>query len=40
MKGLRIMDLEHKLTDALQNGDDPLIHEIENLILRKEKKKK
>ena len=39
MKGLRIIDLERKLTEAIQNDDDSLTQELEDTILRKEKKK-
>ena len=39
MKGLRIADLERKLTDALQKGDDSLACELEDAILHKEKRK-
>jgi len=40
MKGLRTIDLERKLTEAIVKGDDPMILELEKIILRKEKKKK
>ena len=39
MKGMRIADLEDRLTEALQKGDDSLAREFEDAILRKEKKK-
>ena len=40
MKGLRTIVLERRLTEAIGKGDDPMILELEETILRKEKKKK
>ena len=39
MKGMRIDDLERKLTEALLEGDDSRACELEDAILRKEKRK-
>ena len=39
MKGLRAIDLERKLTDAIAKGKDSMIIELESSILQKEKKK-
>jgi len=40
MKGMRIVDLERRLTKAILDGDSTLFLELEKEILRKEKKKK
>lgn len=39
MKGMRIADLEDRLTEALREGDDSRARELEDAVLRKEKRK-
>jgi len=40
MKGMRIPDLERKLTGAIEKGNDLLALELEKTLLRKERKEK
>ncbi len=40
MKGLRTISLEHKLTRAIEDGDDRLVVKLEKEIEKKEKKRK